>query len=279
MFEQVDLDQLPSLAPLFDRSHRLRMVISSIAAGNSSACLYRASGGGLYLLWDQGNNVFYAAGTEPPRSWEGPLDELVRESIIPMFAAADEEYFSIDIPDAPGIEEQLRAAFSPYLKWEQEKLFFAHPGSSEIQEPPHRTDGVTFVPIHRSVLGSEGPTNREIVRSEILYMWPSLERFLSRGWGTAALLDDRIVGWCTAEYVGPAQAGIGIETERGMRRQGIATAAGTVFLQQCQQHKRRPHWECDAANEASVRLAERLGFRLVQRRNAVSGLFPVSGEG
>ncbi len=279
MFEQVDLEKLSSLASLFGHSRRLKMVISSILAGNSLARLWAAANGDLYLLWERGNNVFYAAGVDPPRGWGDALGDLLRESIIPMFVAADEEYFSVDIPDDPGIEEQLRSVFSPYLKWQREKLVLTHPDPPEIQGPPPRADGVIFVPIDRGMLCGEGPANWETVNSEVLYMWPSVGRFLAHGWGTAAVLGGRVVGWCTAEYVGPRAVGIGIETEPGVRRRGVATDAGTVFLDQCRRHKRTPHWECDAANEPSVRLAHRLGFRPVEKRAAVSGLFPASGEG
>ncbi len=278
MFQQLALENLPALAPIFNYSHRLTMVISSILAGNSSACLYRAARGELYLLWDRGNNVFYTSSNDPPCGWEDAVGDLLHASIIPQFASRGEEHFSIDVPDSPAMYERLRTAFSPYLKRELQTLFLAHPGPSELAEQPHHISGADFVPVDGKLLCGEGPANWEILRSEVLYMWPSVQRFLAHGWGTAAVLEGRIAGWCTAEYVSPQQLGIGIETEPNMRRRGIATGAGAAFLKQCWQHKRRPHWECNAANESSVRLAKKLGFRLLERRTRMSGLFPSSSR-
>lgn len=277
MFEQIELENLSSVKSLFDDSHRLRMVISSILAGNSPARLW-AAGGGLFLLWDRGNNVFYAAADDPPRGWGDALGDLLRDRIIPMFAETGDEYFSVDLPDSPDVEKQLRETFSPFTRWEREKLFLTHPGPQEVAGLPSRVDGVTFVPIDRGILCGEGPDNWEVVRGEILYMWPSVKRFLAHGWGTAAVLDGSIIGWCTAEYVGRDGVGIGIEIEPNMRRRGVAVDVGTVFLAECSRRRRMPHWECDAANEPSVRLADRLGFELMEKRRAVAGLLPGPAE-
>ena len=62
MIEEISLIQRNST--LFP-GQQLEMVLTSIAEGNTSGRLWRVVGvdeSTLYLLWDQGNNVFYLAG-------------------------------------------------------------------------------------------------------------------------------------------------------------------------------------------------------------------------
>jgi RimJ/RimL family protein N-acetyltransferase len=74
----------------------------------------------------------------------------------------------------------------------------------------------------------------------------------------------QIVCWCTAEYVSCGWCGIGIETIQAYQRRGLATATATAFLAHCAAHGIQPHWDCWANNVPSVRVAEKVGFALVE---------------
>jgi RimJ/RimL family protein N-acetyltransferase len=138
--------------------------------------------------------------------------------------------------------------------------------------PPARA-GVQFAVIDAAFLRREYLHNLPAVRTEIAAMWPSPERFCQQGFGIAALLEETIIGWCTAEYVSESQCGIGIATIAAFENKGIATATAARFVAGCLQRGLRPHWECDEKNIGSVRVAEKVGFEKIQTAAFWVGLF------
>lgn len=54
---------------------------------------------------------------------------------------------------------------------------------------------------------------------------------------------------------------IGVETVDGYKRQGLAEKVCTAFIADLLKKGREPIWSCDAGNLASIRLAEKAGFR------------------
>ena len=139
--------------------------------------------------------------------------------------------------------------------------------------PAPAVAGVRFVPIDRALLADEALTNADEVRSEVRWMWSSEERFLERGFGVAALVERHILCWCTAEYVSRKACGIGITTDAGCRSRGIATATAARFVAECRTRGLAPYWECAGDNLPSVRVAEKLGFEILEETTVLRGAF------
>ena len=134
-------------------------------------------------------------------------------------------------------------------------------------------EGVAFVPIDGALFNVKGLASLDQVRHEIGLMWPSEALYLKQGFGVAALAGQTIVGWCTAEYASRTMCGIGIETLEDYQRRGIATAMARRFVRHALAHGVTPHWECDAGNLPSVRVAEKAGFTLVEETAFWAGAF------
>jgi RimJ/RimL family protein N-acetyltransferase len=132
---------------------------------------------------------------------------------------------------------------------------------------------VQFQPINADFLGRDELQNLAYVRDEIKTMWPSLERFGEKGFGVAALLEETVIGWCTAEYASEGQCGIGIATVSEFENKGVATAMAARFVEICLQRHLTPHWECNSRNPGSVRVAEKVGFELIQEGTFWIGAF------
>jgi len=265
MIEARSLTDLPAMAALFP-GPQLEMTLASIAEGNTPARLW--AGDGTALLWDQGNNVFYLAGALHPGDAThlrdliaGPIRAEALQRGRPYFRAraVPGSDFVLQMTTTPGSLRPVRKRFYHYVA----------PAPPPLPEP----EGVAFLPIDGSLLRARGLANLDLVKREIGFMWPSEERFCRRGLGVAALADDAIVGWCTAEYVSRAMCGIGIETIEPFQRRGIATAAARRFLRLALARGLTPHWECDAENLPSVRLAEKLGFTFLEETTFWAGLF------
>lgn len=253
------------------QSRRVRLAVQSIVAGNTGGRLWRAKRAGapfLELLWDQGNNVLFVdtgAGNRPDSDadarvvWQFVNGAFKREALaakVPFFAVAA-------VGDTPAdLVDQAIASLSPHPVT---KYFCALRHDPPAGDPP---DSLAVVPIDADFLNGDRARGADPVREEVAWMWPSVEDFCDRGFGVAGTVDGAVVAWCTAEYVGPLSCGIGIETVEAHRRKGIAFAIAREFLAECGRRGLSPYWECDAANEPSVALAEKLGFEPVETLQA-----------
>jgi GNAT superfamily N-acetyltransferase len=82
--------------------------------------------------------------------------------------------------------------------------------------------------------------------------------YLARGLGVMALADGEPVAGASSYVVFAGGIEIEIDTREDYRRRGLATACGAALMLQCFERGLYPSW--DAANRASVSLAEKLGY-------------------
>lgn len=90
--------------------------------------------------------------------------------------------------------------------------------------------------------------------------YPSPEAYLRRGLGALALYRGAVVAASCAflEYEGAVE--VDIVTLEQHRRKGLALACAARLIELCVEQGLSPHW--DAQNAASVKLAEKLGYRV-----------------
>ena len=91
--------------------------------------------------------------------------------------------------------------------------------------------------------------------------WSSEEEFLAKALGIAIVdKDDRPVSLCYAAAVCDGLAEIDIATDPAYRGRGLAAEAAHAFATACRARGLTPAWDCFVANDASLRLAQSLGF-------------------
>lgn len=254
---------------------QVEMTIASIAAGNTAAQLWVSSttdSDPTLLLWDKGNNVLYLSAAQPTLSEETAraLTSLLSEQIRPQALAADRAYFSVStLPPLP--RNAAPKPFSAIAPHQIDKLFFRFTDTPPALVSTPDVNDLHFAPIDRNLLANAQLANAVEVRGEIGQMWPTEEHFWRNGFGVAALVAERIVCWCTAEYVSASQCGIGIATDQAYQRRGIATATADRFVREALLRGMTPHWETAAYNIASRRVAEKLGFTLLEEKMVWAG--------
>jgi GNAT superfamily N-acetyltransferase len=273
--------ELPAFSVLFP-GPQLAMVIAAIAAGNTAGRFWTVQHGKGVFLWDQGNNVFYLGGAPLASDAVRELAALIANDLQPLSVMAGARYFR-----TRGLNAELDALiprlFAGVALAPAEKRFYAYSSDEPPAVARPEIAGLSLVPIDMALLQSGRENVRELL-DEISWMWPgsreqAVSHFLTAGLGSAAVLGSQIVCWCTAEYVSAARCGIGIETEAGYRRRGIATATTAHFIAAALSRGLRPYWECDSANLPSVRVAERVGFQLVETAHFWAGSFPPGEPG
>ena len=251
------------------------MVLASVVEGNTEAQLWYASqpnNNVVCLLWDKGNNVFYLSGqlvlSETIKDLASHINTQVKEKAIKEGLS----YFQVNTLSS-SLENSVTDIFQNIPLHKTNELFYTFRAKRVKTTPNPILEGIQYHPIDADILEEGRFENNHYVKSEIEWMWPSLERFLEKGFGTAAVIDASIICWCTAEYVSKNKCGIGIEVIDEFQNKGIATATAAHFLEYCMNQNIVAHWECDKDNIGSVRVAEKVGFERIEETAFWNGQF------
>lgn len=273
MLEEIPISRIRNYSHHFP-DPQAQMVLASIIAGNTRGQLWEVGqpGGAGMFLWDRGNNVFYLAGDELLEESGAELARLMGTEIKDRAIEAGRAYFTVRDLGEWG-EEAITGLFQGLSLGRMSKRFYSFRKAQVTAGRVPALARVRFQPIDSDFLGRDGLQNLAYVKEEIGMMWPSLERFGEKGFGVAALVEETVIGWCTAEYVSERQCGIGIATVAEFENKGVATAMAARFVEGCLQRCMTPHWECNSRNPGSVRVAEKVGFELIQEANFWVGAF------
>ena len=265
---ELPIAKLDTYAASFRGPH-LELVVASIGTGNTAAQLWempQPDADPLVLLWDQGNNVFYLAGQLIATPAQLGLERLIQTHIRRLVSAAGATHFKIR-GLSPLLDEALAQIRVATGLTELYTLFYGFEKAQPHAIPAPAVEDIRFARIDRAFLTSATLANIEPIRAEIRWMWPSEERFATHGFGYAAMVQERVICWCTAEYVSAQRCGVGIETVPEYERRGVATATAARFIADAIRRGVTPYWECRRENIGSIRVAEKLGFeRLSEER-------------
>lgn len=92
----------------------------------------------------------------------------------------------------------------------------------------------------------------------------------------AGLVDGEVVSLAHTFAWSPLYVDLGVTTHEEFRNQDYATSAAAIVAEEARKRGRTPVWSCGAHNEASLRIAEKLGFRETSRRTYLIPLIPES---
>jgi len=98
-------------------------------------------------------------------------------------------------------------------------------------------------------------------RAEMEFYAGSTANFLAHGIGLCMLQGDQILVEAYASALGVSRAEIGAITRESYRGRGYAPIACAYLAEACQQRGYKAYWSCDADHNASIRVAQKLGFQ------------------
>jgi GNAT superfamily N-acetyltransferase len=116
-------------------------------------------------------------------------------------------------------------------------------------------EGLRIVPIDRQMYQQVMSTGWAV---DFCSQFPDADAFVREGLGYVCLLNDEIVGGASSYIRYSSGIEIQVETRPDCRRLGIAAACCARLILTCLEKGLYPSW--DAANRASVALAEKLGY-------------------
>jgi GNAT superfamily N-acetyltransferase len=100
-------------------------------------------------------------------------------------------------------------------------------------------------------------------------LWHNPREALTEGIICSAVISDEIVATALVTACTDTYAEIGVYTQEDHRGRGYATAAASWVAQAIQERGSIPMWGAGSHNEASLRVAQKLGFQEVSRRTYV----------
>lgn len=265
MIEERPVAALRAYASLFP-GPQAELAAASILAGNTDARLWIQSDDATDvtgLLWDRGNNVVYLGGDVASARVVAGLAALVAGPLRDHARAEGRPYIGVRAL-TPNGAAQLPRVFAGVELREARKQLYAYLGADPPRAADPQLERLSFAPIDAELLGRAEIAGVDEIAEEVAQMWRDPALFAERGLGVAALLDRQVACWCTAEYVSRDRCGIGIATRPELRRRGVASATAARFVAAALARGLRPYWECSAENLASARVAQKLGFTLVE---------------
>jgi RimJ/RimL family protein N-acetyltransferase len=161
------------------------------------------------------------------------------------FVAAPDEFFPLLQEAFPGLEVWERVI----LELEGEPVL-RKPGEAEIR----RLGSSDVAQLRNLSPGSSWISNT----------WGSPAACAEGGRAWGAFIDGRLASVAVSFFVGVRYEDLGVVTEDGFRGQGLSAACAGELLIDIRQRGRMGSWSTSPDNLASLRVAEKLGFRFVR---------------
>lgn len=220
-------------------------------------CIYVAHPYGMSLLYGEPSGEFLAAlehrllnveGTRAsyeamqvyPRTWEPLLEDLLGARLLPGALAAWKEPGMANLPGR--VVQYTRVNFD----FDADRFRAVLPALPPCPLP--------IAPVTAAHYDTVGGT---VVPRPF---WRSARQFLDHGAGYVALDGERVASIAFSAMCKGGELEIGIETMMGYRGRGLAQHVAAALIGHCLGHGLEPVWSCRLENNASYRLAQKLGF-------------------
>lgn len=97
-------------------------------------------------------------------------------------------------------------------------------------------------------------------RDAMVETFGGAERFLAESFGVCVVRGDELMSEAHAAFWRPGETEIGAVTAKAERGRGLAPIAAAHLVRACAERGATSVWSCDQENEASARVARKLGY-------------------
>jgi RimJ/RimL family protein N-acetyltransferase len=252
LLERDQYDKLTSLLPSLD----CHLILRSIVQGNTSATIYvnRASHPQAAFLWKNGKAWLLGS---PSDSGSEDLSETLNNAFYPYLREHRADRFRLHYDGR--WSSSLDSVFHGLTRTEHWRSHY-HLNAAENDWDVDPLPGFKVVEIDEELLASDHG-NVDRVREETVSERDTVEDFLEKSFGYAAMKGNEIVSWCMSEYNTGDRCELGIETVEEYQRRGLATLVARAAINHAVGRGiKRIGWHSWRENEPSVRTALRIGF-------------------
>lgn len=238
------------LIEMFSYTPTQYMLKAMMAGTAPHACYIDREEAPCVCLILEGHCLFVGGDAHSPAA-DKAMDHLAHALLSPSLRK-ELEAIRIVFPNEAWKQKLLRALPGDTVN-EYPRCVLSHPAaaSAACENPPH---------IQPITAGMAALDNFAMIREEVESTLGSVEKFLAEGFGSALVLENRVCGFCTAEYISPGLCAAGIAVEEAHRRKGYAAQMADAFLPQSAGRGLAVYWDCWKNNIPSYKTAERAGF-------------------
>lgn len=208
------------------------------------------------LIWSNGVAGFGVAGNRLSEYFSMNFLPFVNNFLASFLKEQGHTRFEVNC-----IDETLNTSFSQLIstknpdKWEQN--LYAYDNLNQGYSKCEQDKKIHIV--NKELL--ESTVNTDLIKETITQYWDSLDDFYLHGIGYCCLEDNIAVSLSYTSFISDSFYEIGIETLEHYREKGYAYIASSSVLNEVISREKVPFWECCDDNIASIKTAEKNGFR------------------
>lgn len=258
MMLQLDFDNYAKLGALF-QPLRNNLVVDSILVGNTPAWVFadRLEQPSLGLMWNRQDAILLSG--DPSDAEAATLaGRVIRDRIVSEARARRIPELALFYAPA-GWEAHVDTVL-PGLNAHRTPRRYYHFDRLRLNWRAALPPGLQVHPIDLPFLEGSSLTNHNQVTGWVLSFWASPVDFVERGFGYYVASNSTAVSWCLTVYAAGSDVEFGVATSSEFRRRGYATLAAAACLEHSQSLNLRPHWQCWEENQASMAVAQKIGF-------------------
>jgi RimJ/RimL family protein N-acetyltransferase len=191
----------------------------------------------------------------------GPFNRSLNEAIVRERALGDDVRVLFLVTHPEGWRRRLSAILDPLpIVEERRRHYVCRTLRRDVPASP--PEGYVVRRIDRSLLEDAGVTVPSHVMGWMENNWGSIEHFLERGFGFAAVHGREVASWSLADCVSGDGCEIGIRTAPVHRRRGLAAVTAAAAVEHALSRGfAMVGWHCPEDNLGSIRTAQKVGFR------------------
>jgi len=103
--------------------------------------------------------------------------------------------------------------------------------------------------------------NKEFI-DYINCFWGTTDKYFDKGFGYCAVDGNDFSTICISVFASEDEREIGIKTFPNFQKKGLAYVTACAYIEECLKYDFNPVWSCFSENEVSVKLAEKLGYKI-----------------
>lgn len=240
------------------------LALKALLCGDSPGEVYLDDRASPRSLFARTMKRCFLAGQSDSQEFNQRLKQLFAEEIFPRGVGRGEQGFSLFYaPEAWGeviagniLEEIYPRDLHHYYRCR--KLI----GNWREIMPP----GYELIEVNQALVEKKELLLHEDLIEEIHSECSSTAEFLANRFGFCVLAGEEIITWCLSEYNSGGGCEVGIATQPGHRRQGLATLASLALVEKAfELGYQEVGWHCYAGNQGSIAAALSAGFELEDR--------------
>ena len=259
MIFELKANQYDKVRPLIQElKHNL--VIWSILDGNTRGRVYsddlveprRA------LVWNEMDTLLLE-GDAQNEEFNLAIHELIGETLLPEAQERGIPQFNLSY--APADWEAKMGVVLQGLQAQRLTQRYFHFEGLRYDWRAHLPPGAALRKMDQQLLTNTSLQNYAQMMGWVRSFWGDPHDFTRKGIGYCLLEGEAAASWCLSVYVSDKHFEFGVATSPTYQNRGYATLAAAACMEYCVNNQITPHWQCSAGNQASLAVADKVGFR------------------